>query len=123
VSFLGKILGLTPKKPPVCITDENFEAEVLGAEVPVLLDVWGTSCGPCKQLESVIMDLSAHYDGRVKVCELNAQVHHASVRRLQIQHTPTVLYFHGGKELERHHGFRPSLYHKQTIKELFGIEA
>jgi len=123
VSLLGKIFGLTPKKPPVSITDENFETEVLAATVPVLLDVWGTSCGPCRQLESVIMDLSAHYDGRVKVCELNAHVHHASVQRLQIQHTPTVIYFHGGKELERHHGFRPSLYPKQTINELFGIDA
>jgi thioredoxin 1 len=122
MSFFAKLLGLTPKQAPVHVDDSNFSQEVLNSELPVLIDVWGPSCGPCKQLEPVIMDLSAHYTGRVKVCELNAAQAPAVSARLQIQATPTVLYFQGGKELERIHGFRSSLFHKQTIHELFGVE-
>ncbi|MDB4974484.1 MAG: thioredoxin [Myxococcaceae bacterium] len=122
MGIFQKVFGITPKKPPVSINEANFEREVLASELPVLLDVWGPSCGPCKQLEPIIFDLASHYSGRVKVCELSAQLAPNIAARLQVQATPTVLYFHNGAELERIHGFRSSLFHKQTIEELFAIE-
>ena len=123
MGFLESLFGITPKRAPLRLTDENFEREVLQSDVPVLLDVWGPSCGPCKQLEPVIMDLAAYYDGRVKVCELSAAGAPRTTAKLKIQATPTVLYFQRGEELERIHGFRSSLFHKQTIHELFGIDS
>lgn len=117
-----KLLGITPKKPPLHLDDDNFEAEVLASSLPVLLDVWGPSCGPCKQLEPIIMDLAAHYEGRVKVCELSAQAAPRTMALLRVQATPTVIYYQQGQELERIHGFRSSLFHKQSIEEHFGIE-
>jgi thioredoxin 1 len=121
MNLLARLFGTAPKKLPVNVTDTSFEREVLKSELPVLLDVWGPSCGPCKQLEPVIMDLATRYDGRVKVCELSSVVSPYTTARLAIQATPTVLYFRGGKELERIHGFRSSLFHAQTIAELFGV--
>ena len=122
MSLLDRILSSKPRKLPLHVNDSNFEREVLQSELPVLLDVWGPSCGPCKQLEPIIIDLAQRYDGKVKVCELSSVGSpHTSVR-LQIQHTPTVLYFERGAELERIPGFRSSLFHAQTIKELFGID-
>lgn len=121
MSLLGKLFGITPKKQPFHLDDANFEAEVFSSELPVLVDVWGPSCGPCKQLEPIIMDLAARYDGRVKVCELSARAAPRVSAMLQIQHTPTVLYFLEGRELERIPGFRSSLFHEQTIQEHFGI--
>jgi thioredoxin 1 len=121
MSLLGRLFGTTPKKLPVNVTDTSFEREVLKSALPVLLDVWGPSCGPCKQLEPVIIDLAARYDGKIKVCELSSAASPYTTARLRIQATPTVLYFSGGTELERIHGFRSSLFHAQTIEELFGI--
>jgi thioredoxin-like negative regulator of GroEL len=121
--LIAKILGLTPKQPPLSLSDENFTSQVLKSELPVLVDVWGAGCGPCKQLEAVIMELAARYAGRVKVAELNVQRAPLTTARLRIQATPTVLYFEAGVELERVAGFRSSLFHAQTIQELFGIEA
>jgi thioredoxin-like negative regulator of GroEL len=123
MGFLAKLLGLTPKQPPLSLSDGTFEPEVLKSELPVLVDVWSAGCCPCKQLEPVIMDLAAQYAGQLKVCELNAARAPLAMARLRIQATPTVLYFRGGKELERVMGFRSSLFHKQTIQELFGIDA
>jgi thioredoxin 1 len=122
MSLLAKMFGITPKKQPFHLDDSNFEAEVFTSSLPVLVDVWGPSCGPCKQLEPIIMDLAAHYDGRVKVCELSAAAAPRVSTLLRVQHTPTVIYFLDGAELERIPGFRSSLFHKQTILEHFGVE-
>jgi thioredoxin-like negative regulator of GroEL len=122
MSFFSKLLGIVPKQQPVHLDDANFEVEVLQAKQPVLLDVWGTRCAPCKKLEPILMELAAQYEGRVKVCEIAAEGAPRTMARLQVQGTPTVLYFKDGKELERVSGFRSSLYHQQSIEELFGIE-
>lgn len=120
--LLDRIFSPKPKKLPLHVNDTNFEREVLQSELPVLLDVWGPSCGPCKQLEPIIIDLAQRYDGRLKVCELSSVASPHTTVRLGIQHTPTVLYFERGEELERIPGFRSSVFHAQTISELFGIE-
>lgn len=122
MGFFSKLIGLVPKKQPFHLDDANFETEVLKSTQPVMVDVWGARCAPCKQLEPIMMELAALYDGRVKVCELAAENAPRVMERLQIQATPTVLYFKDGKELERVSGFRGSLYHQQSVQELFGIE-
>ena len=121
MGFFSKLLGLTPKKQPVHVNDDTFAAEVLQSKQPVILDVWGPNCAPCKQLEPIIMGLAAEYEGRVKVCEMTPQLAPRSAARLKIKGTPTVLYFQRGKEVERVVGMRSSLFHQQTIEEVFGI--
>jgi thioredoxin 1 len=121
MGFFAKILGITAKQQPVHLTDENFRSEVLQSKEPVLIDVWGQKCSHCKRLEPIVMELAAQYAGRVKVCEIAAEVAPRTMTMLQVQSTPTVLYFKDGKELERVPGFRGSLYHQQTIEALFGI--
>jgi thioredoxin 1 len=106
---------------PTPVGEATFAAEVLDAALPVLLDVWSPGCGPCKQLEPVMIELATRYDGRVKVCELNAAAAPGTSVRLGVRATPTVIYFRGGEEVERIVGFRSSLYHQQSIEELFGL--
>jgi thioredoxin 1 len=121
MSFFAKLLGLAPKKMPITIDDANFAREVKHSKMPVLLDVWGPNCRACKQLEPIMMQLATDYDGRVKICEMNVQNAERTTLSLRIKGTPTVLYFRGGKELERVVGMHGSLYHEQTIEELFKI--
>ena len=121
MGLFSKLLGITPKKQPLHLDDTNFEREVAKSELTVLVDVWGARCPSCKQLEPIVMELAAQYDGRVKVCELNAESAPRTMVKLGIQATPTVLYFSKGKELDRVAGFRGSLYHVQAIQELFGV--
>lgn len=121
MSWLAKLFGQGSKKQPVHINDENFQKEVMKSEIPVVLDVWGPNCGPCKQLEPIIMSLAAKYDGRAKVAELNAADSPASARALRVQGTPTVVYIRNGREVERTVGFRGSLWHEEIIEqELLG---
>ncbi len=121
MGFFAKLLGITPKKLPVHVDDDSFEAEVRKSKVPVVLDVWGPNCAPCKQLEPVMMQLAADYDGRVKICEMSTQAGPRTAATLRVKGTPTVLYFSRGREVERVVGMRGSLYHEETIAEVFGI--
>ena len=122
MGLISKLFGIVEKKQPQHLEDATFEREVLKSDIPVLVDVWGSRCGPCKQLEPVLMELAAAYDGRVKVCELNAESSPHTMMKLGVKGTPTVLYYQAGKELDRVSGFRSSLYHELAIKELFGVD-
>ena len=121
MGILNKIFGVQPKKAPVHVDDSNFEAEVLRSGLPVILDIWGPNCRPCKQLEPVIQALAGTYDGRVKVCEMGTHFAPKAATMLRVTGTPTVIYFAKGREKERVVGVRGSLYHEQTIEEIFGI--
>jgi thioredoxin 1 len=122
MGLFSKLLGIVPKKQPLHLDDGNFDKEVLKSQLPVLIDIWGSRCPSCKQLEPVMMELAAAYDGRVKVCELNAESAPYTMMKLGIKATPTVLYYAQGKELERVTGFRANLYHEQAIHEFFALD-
>ena len=121
MGFFAKLFGLTRKKMPTSVDDESFSKVVLQSEIPVILDIWGPNCAPCKQMEPVLMQLAGEYDGRVKICELAAPKGPRTCARYGVRGTPTILYFKKGREVERVVGFRSSLYHEQAIEELFGI--
>ncbi len=118
MGFFSKLFG--PKEPevwPVHVDDENFKAEISRSTQPVVLDVWGPGCAPCKQLEPIVLRMARKYRGRVKVAELNAAEAPRAARKLGVQGTPTVIYFRGGREVERAVGFRGELYHQEVIEK------
>ena len=118
MGWLKNILLGKPKVMPVSINDGNFRKEIFESELPVVLDVWGPGCPPCKRMEPIIVDLATRYQGQVKVAEMNAAASRRSASRLRVSGTPTVIYFKKGAEVERVVGFRGSLYHFETIEEI-----
>jgi thioredoxin 1 len=56
---------------PITLTDDNFSAEVLYSDVPVLVDFWATWCGPCRMIAPIVKELSGEYEGKAKVCKLD----------------------------------------------------
>ncbi len=106
MGFLSRLFGPgAPKAMPVHVDDENFVAEVRRSALPVVLDVWSPGCGPCKNMEPIVMSLAGRYQGRVKVAELNAAESQATAARLGVSGTPTVLFFKGHHEVDRVVGF------------------
>ena len=51
----------------IVLTKQNFEAEALKSDIPVVVDFWASWCGPCKMLAPVIADIASEYAGKVKV--------------------------------------------------------
>ncbi|MBN2574108.1 MAG: thioredoxin fold domain-containing protein [Deltaproteobacteria bacterium] len=122
MGILARLFGPPEEKVwPVHVDDANFKAEVRRSSLPVLLDVWGPSCPPCKQLEPIMFRLAKQYRGRVKVAEINAAAAPRTMQKLFIRGTPTVIYFKNGQEVERVVGLRGELFHREIIEhELLG---
>lgn len=117
MGMLARLFG--PRAAPVMpvhVDDATFEREVMRSELPVLLDVWGPGCAPCRALEPIVVRLAGRYAGRVKVAELNAAAAPRAAARLRVMGTPTVVYFKRGREVERVVGMRGELFHEEIIE-------
>lgn len=79
------------------ITDDTFEAEVLKAEQPVLVDYWAEWCGPCRMIAPILDDVAADYAGRVKICKLNVDENQATPPKYGIRGIPTLMLFRNGQ--------------------------
>jgi thioredoxin 2 len=92
---------------PVEVTDRNFQKEILGYAGPVVLDCWAPWCGPCRMVGPVIDQLAAEYAGRVKFAKLNTDENQQTAGQFSIQSIPTLLFFKGGKLVNRQVGALP----------------
>ena len=79
------------------VTDATFEKEVLGSEVPVLVDYWAEWCGPCKMIAPMLEESAATYAGRLNLAKLNVDENPQRPSEYHIRSIPTLMLFKGGK--------------------------
>jgi len=84
--------------------DLNFESEVLGSELPVLVDFTATWCGPCKQLAPIVDQLATELDGKVKVGKLDVDDSPVTAGKYGVRGVPTVMVFNKGQRAAQHVG-------------------
>jgi len=89
------------------ITDANFEAEVLKADLPVLIDFWAEWCGPCRMLGPVIDEIAGELKGKLKVGKVDIDNNNGIAAQFGIQSIPTLMLFVNGKAVENLLGARP----------------
>lgn len=75
----------------VTITNDNFEQEVLAAEIPVILDFWADWCGPCQMQAPVFDALAEELDGKVKFGKVNVDEEAALALKYQVMSIPTLI--------------------------------
>ncbi|MBS0590886.1 MAG: thioredoxin TrxA [Proteobacteria bacterium] len=79
------------------VSDDQFEAEVLKSNEPVLVDFWAEWCGPCKMIAPILDELATQYAGKVKIAKVNIDHNQKTPRNYAVRGIPTLILFKDGK--------------------------
>lgn len=86
------------------VTDATFEREVLRSETPVMLDVWGDWCEPCKALDPILTEMARTYVGKLKICRIDVAANPRTATACRVVTLPTLLFFRSGDIVGQHVG-------------------
>ena len=97
------------------VSDATFEAEVLGSELPVVVDFWAPWCGPCKAIEPLLHDLESEHGERVRFARLNIDESPVTASRYGVLSIPSVILYADGDARATVVGARPRKHFEQAF--------
>jgi thioredoxin 1 len=89
-------------------TNDNFEAEVIKSDIPVLVDFYADWCGPCKMMMPVVEKMAEKYDGKIKVGKVNSDEESSLAAKYNIMSIPSFLFFKNGELVDTITGAMPA---------------
>ncbi len=102
-------------KEIIQVTNENFQSEVMGSELPVVVDFWAPWCGPCKQIGPILDELAVTFAGKVKVAKVNVDEEPEIAGAFEVQGIPMLVGIRNQRIIEKAVGFRG----RKPLEELF----
>lgn len=107
-----------PEENLLHVTDEDFEAEILKSEKPVLVDFWAAWCGPCKAIAPTIEALAEEYAGQIRVAKLDVENNPKSAMKFGIKAIPTMIMFKDGEVSDQITGAVGKAQLEEAIKKV-----
>ena len=86
---------------PVAVTDGTFQAEVLEAETPVLVDFWAEWCQPCKMIAPHLEKIATEQEGKLKIAKVNVDENPSLAQDFSVMSIPTLIVFKDGSAQKR----------------------
>ena len=104
------------------VTDQTFDAEVLKASTPVLIDMWAPWCGPCRMVEPILKKLSDKYQGKVKFCRMNVDENQKTPSQYRVMSIPNMLFIKAGKVIDTAVGAMPEAALQSKVDALLAAK-
>lgn len=105
----------------VILNEQNFDAEVIQAKIPVMVDFWADWCGPCKVLKPIVEEIANDYEDKLKVGKVNVDENNILASQYGIMSIPTLKFFKDGKIVAELIGAAPKTTIEAEIKKLFDL--
>ena len=99
------------------VTDSDFEAEVINADGPVVVDFWAEWCGPCKTLMPIVEEVANEMGDKVKVVKVNIEDAPETPTKYGLRGVPTLMLFKGGKVVDTRVGGMPKTQLVEWLEE------
>jgi thioredoxin 1 len=104
---------------PAEVTDNDWDAQVLKSDIPVMVDFWAPWCGPCRMVSPLVDELAEEYDGKARFYKLNTDDNMVTASKYGIRSIPTLLVFKSGELVDQVIGFRPKSELKKSLDKAF----
>ena len=91
----------------IIVTKENYEKELLQSELPVLIDLWASWCGPCRMLAPIIAEIAEEKAGELKVCKINVDEEPELAAAFRAESIPMLVVMKGGQVTNVGVGYMP----------------
>ena len=114
------ILKLKPKVMPVELTPANFKPSIKNSPVPVLVDFYSNSCGPCAQMAKTVTKFATEFQGRVRVGAFNVEQDKEGkiLAPMKVRSVPTLIYFKNGEPVETFIGLTGYLKLQEALEKI-----
>ena len=99
------------------VTDATFEDEVIGSNLPVVVDFWAEWCGPCKAIAPSLEELSEEMSNKLKVVKINVDENPSTSQAYSIRSIPALMIFKDGEKISEKMGALPKSALESWIKD------
>ncbi len=111
----GKQIDLRPAAVPIELIDSDFQSFISGSSLPVMVDFYSPTCGPCKAIAPFISRIAKEYLGKVIIAKLDTSTNPGTAMHYKIRGVPSLLFFKNGQIVDQIVGAPPETQLRQKL--------